>query len=135
MQPPVSDHELVPVQLLSKLTTADLIAAERAFAATALASGVTGKAWDGMYALRHAADFLDQAATHIAEGRAYDAQEIVEQFHWAAFKLAEFEALLPDEVRGLVGRLFPGTVKARSPRKRREPEGEPVSAREEGTPE
>ncbi|MDV2968847.1 hypothetical protein RZ532_22965 [Nitratireductor aquimarinus] len=49
-------------------TIAAEIAAEKAFVSTALALGVSGETWEAIYALRHAADFLEHASALIANG-------------------------------------------------------------------
>jgi hypothetical protein len=80
-------------------TTADfrpsleaLKAQEDAFVAHAEGNGVTGKAWEVMFALRHAAEFLDHAAEMMADGLEIGDPEVMKRIDWARSKIVEATA-------------------------------------------
>lgn len=76
-----------------------LIARQDALIAAALATGLEGPGWDAFGALRHAAEFLDQASAQIAGGLPFDSPEVVTPFLWAVMKTLEFHDALPVESR------------------------------------
>jgi hypothetical protein len=70
-------------------TFQDAHAHYEALTAHATANGVTGRAWEVMMALNHAAEFLEWAADMIADGRDVDHPEVIERANWARSKIVE----------------------------------------------
>ncbi|MHA7883723.1 hypothetical protein [Nitratireductor rhodophyticola] len=85
-------------------TIATEITAENAFASTAIASEVSGETWEAMYALRHAADFLEHASALIANGATISDPEVVDHFRWGIMKAFEFNNALSEPLRGDLSR-------------------------------
>lgn len=77
-----------------------LIAADEAFFEAATAYGLTTEAKSAMTALRHAGDFLQQAAMALATGDGLASTEVVTPFRWAVMKLVEVNMALPEKLRG-----------------------------------
>lgn len=71
----------------------DLQAHYEALTAHATANGVSGKAWEVVMALNHAAEFLEWAADMIADGLDVDHPEVVERVNWARSKVVEATGL------------------------------------------
>jgi hypothetical protein len=79
---------------------ADAVATHDAWMDAAASSGVGSEGMTAIAALRNAADFLEQAACEIAEGKAVSGPEAVQWFRWGIMKAVEFNSMLPEEVRG-----------------------------------
>lgn len=77
-----------------------LIAADDAYYGAAVASGLTAETHTALACLRAADDFLQQAAMSAATGAGIASQEVLEPFRWAVMKIVEFNAMLPEGVRG-----------------------------------
>lgn len=67
-----------------------------AFTAHADANGVSGKAWTAMFVLRHAGEFLEWAADHMADGRALADPLVRDRIRWALGKLSELHLCLDE---------------------------------------
>jgi hypothetical protein len=74
----------------------DLLAYQKAFTAHAKANGVKGEAWDAIFVLCRAAEFLEWAADLMADGRALEDPQVRERIQWALMKLTELPVCLDD---------------------------------------
>lgn len=79
---------------------ADFVAREDAIADAADRAGVTGETLNSMYAMRHAADFLEHASELIAAGRKIGGPAVMQWFRWAVMKVIEANGALPEHLRG-----------------------------------
>ncbi len=77
-----------------------LIAADDAYYGAAVATGLTAETHAALACLRAADDFLQQATMSVATGAGTSSQEVLEPFRWAVMKIVEFNAMLPEGVRG-----------------------------------
>jgi hypothetical protein len=84
----------MPLSAYARATTLrgtfeDLQRHHKAFTAHAKANGVKGETWDAIFALCHAAEFLEWAADLMADGRALGDPQVRERVQWAMLKLTE----------------------------------------------
>ena len=85
---------------LSKLTMADLIMVGEAWEAALAASGVGEDERAAVSTLRHAAEFLLQAAEEIVNGTPVVGADVQDPFRWGVMKVVEFNGTLPEGIRG-----------------------------------
>lgn len=77
-----------------------LIAREDALNAAAAAHGLDVTALNALATLQDAVGFLDLLSEGIAKGLPFDCPEAAASFQWSVMKLAEFNAMLPEDQRG-----------------------------------
>ena len=81
-------------------TLDSLIAREDALNAAAAAHGLDVTALNALATIRDAVGFLDLLSEGIAKGLPFDCPETAASFQWSVMKLAEFNAMLPEDQRG-----------------------------------
>ncbi|BBD38222.1 hypothetical protein Amn_31020 [Aminobacter sp. Y103A] len=98
------DPTVAPISTTSlsdlKASIGALIAADAAFFEAASAHGLDIEVRNAVTALRHAEDFLQQAAMALATGSGLASPDVLTPFRWAVMKVVEFNAVLPEELRG-----------------------------------
>lgn len=98
------DPRGVPISTISlsdlKASIGALIAADDAFFGAAIAHGLNIELRNAVTTLRHAEDFLQQAAMALATGSGLASPDVMTPFRWAVMKVVEFNAVLPEELRG-----------------------------------
>lgn len=98
------DPSAAPISTTSlsdlKASIGALIAADAAFFEAAIGHGLDIEVRNAVTALRHAEDFLQQAAMALATGSGLSSPDVLTPFRWAVMKVVEFNAALPDEQRG-----------------------------------